>query len=144
MFSEKPSTSTNSNRRVDFNHTADYDSIVHINVLPRTSWGRWSVGLAIAFILFFALSEVLIGFEPLGPGFNPVLALALTIVLAGISGAAFVTGLISMIKSKERSAFVFLTTARRIETLPRPRSTAFTALHVKLTAHAQRFIPDYA
>ena len=57
------------------------------------------------------MSEVLTGFEVLGPGFNPVLALALTIVLAGISGAAFVTGLISMIKRKERSAFVFLTAA---------------------------------
>ncbi len=144
MSSEKPSTSTNPNRHVDFNHMVVYDSIVRISVLPKTSWGRWSASLIIAYILFFALSDVLIGFEPFGPGFNPVLALALTIVLAGISGAAFVTGLISMIKSKERSAFVFLTTARRIETLPRPRSTAFTALHVKLTAHAQRFIPDYA
>jgi hypothetical protein len=57
--------------------------------------------LAIAFILFFVLAEVFTGFGVFGPGFNPVLAVVLTIVLAGISGAAFVTSLISMIKSKE-------------------------------------------
>ena len=84
---------------------------MHISILPKTSLGRWSVGLGVAWILFFALSEVLTGFEVLGAGFNPALAIALTIVGAGITGAAFVTGLISMTKSKERSAFVFLTTA---------------------------------
>jgi hypothetical protein len=42
-----------------------------------------------------------------GVGFNPILAMA--IAAFGISGiAAFVTGLISMIKSKERSILVFL------------------------------------
>jgi len=84
---------------------------MRISVLPKTSLGRWSVGLCVAWILFFALSEVLTGFEALGPGFNLALAVSLTIVLVGISGAAFVTGLISMTKSQERSVLVFLTTA---------------------------------
>jgi hypothetical protein len=35
----------------------------------------------------------------------------LTIILASMSGAAFITGLISMIKRKERSFFVFVSTA---------------------------------
>jgi hypothetical protein len=39
------------------------------------------------------------------------LAVALTIVAMGIAVAAFVTGLVSIIKSKERSALVFVTTA---------------------------------
>ena len=77
-------------------------------ILPKTSPGRWSVGLGVACILFFVLSEVILG--P-GPNYNMALAYTLTIILAGIVGAAFVTGLISMIKSKERSVFVFLTTA---------------------------------
>ncbi len=64
--------------------------------------------MGVASIPFFALSEVILG--P-GPNYNMALANALTIVLAGIVGAAFVTGLISVIKSKERSALVFLTTA---------------------------------
>ena len=81
------------------------------SVSPKTSLGRWSVGLAIASILFFVLSEVLTGFEVLGPGFNPVLAVILTIISAGILGAAFVTGLISIIKRKERSVLVFVSMA---------------------------------
>jgi hypothetical protein len=84
---------------------------VRITILPKTPLGRWSVGLAIAFILFYVLAEVLYGFEVLGPGLNPALGNALAIVVAGIGVAAFVTGLISIIKSKERSILVFLTTA---------------------------------
>jgi hypothetical protein len=84
---------------------------VRISILPKTSLGRWSVGLAVAWILFFALSEVLVGFEVFGPESNRAPAVALTIVVAGIGGAALVTGLISIIKSKERSILVFLTTA---------------------------------
>lgn len=84
---------------------------VRIGVLPKTSLGRYSVGLGVAWILFFALSEVLTGIEVLGPEFNPTLAVALTIVLAGIAGVALVTGLVSIVKSKERSILVFVTTA---------------------------------
>jgi len=64
--------------------------------------------LCVASILFFALSQVILG--P-GPDYNMVLANALTIVLTGIAVAAFVTGLISIIKSKERSILVFVATA---------------------------------
>ncbi len=39
------------------------------------------------------------------------LAVALTIVGTGIAAAALITGLISIIRSKERSIFVFVTTA---------------------------------
>jgi len=81
---------------------------IHISVLPKTSLGRWSVGLAIAFILFFLLPVGLTGFEMPDPESNLVLAVILTIVVAGISGAAFVTGLISMIKKRERSVLVFV------------------------------------
>ena len=81
---------------------------MRISILPKSPLGWWSVGLGVASIPFFALSEVILG--P-GPNYNMALANALTIVLAGIVGAAFVTGLISVIKSKERSVFVFLTTA---------------------------------
>ncbi len=84
---------------------------MHISVLPKTSFGRWSVGLVIASVLFFALSDVLTGFKPFGTGFNLVLALAQTIVLAGILGVASTTGLISMIKNKERSVLTFVSTA---------------------------------
>ena len=84
---------------------------MRISILPKTSLGWWSVGLTIAFILFYVLAEVLYGFEVLGPELNPALGNALGIVGAGISGAAFVTSLISLIKSRERSILVFLATA---------------------------------
>ena len=67
--------------------------------------------MVIASVLFFALSDVLTGFEPLGPESNLVLALALTIVLAGILGVASATGLISIIKNKERFVLTFVSTA---------------------------------
>ena len=84
---------------------------MHISVLPKTSLGKWSVGLAIAFILFFILLLILTGSNPFGPGTNPVLAVVLKIIFAGMSGAIFITGLISIIKRKERSVFVFVSMA---------------------------------
>ena len=77
---------------------------MRISILPKTSLGRWSVGLAAAFVLLFAVMTLEGGSE-VGPG--PVL---LIIAAAfGISGiGSFVTGLINMIKSKERSILVFL------------------------------------
>jgi hypothetical protein len=67
--------------------------------------------LGYSFDSSFELSGIFIGFEQLSLGSILVLALALIIVLAGISGAAFVTRLISMIESKERSVLVFVSTA---------------------------------
>jgi len=84
---------------------------VQINILPKTSLDRWSVGLAGTFILFFALFQILVDSGQRGPIFlgshpvpfiNPLYAVG----TAGIS--ALVTGLISIIKSKEQSILVFL------------------------------------
>ena len=82
-----------------------------IAILPKTPLGKWATGLAVAAILFFALGGFLFPFEPSDPRFKSVLALAVIIAVAGISGAALVTGLISMIKSKERSVVAFMSTA---------------------------------
>ncbi len=78
---------------------------MRIRGLPESVLGWWSVGLVVASIPFFALSEVIVG--P-GPNYNTALAYTLTSVLAGILGAAFVTGLIGIIKRKERSVLVFV------------------------------------
>ena len=85
---------------------------IPITLLPKTSLGRWSLGLAIAFILLFIVAAV-----PLGDQWglkeneevvNPVLTVVLTIILVGIAAATLVTGFISAIKQKERSIIVFL------------------------------------
>jgi hypothetical protein len=87
---------------------------MRITILPKRVLGWWSIGLVVASILFFVLSEVILG--P-GPDYNMALAYALTTVVAGIAVAAFVTGLISIIKSKERSILVFVSTAIGLYTL---------------------------
>jgi len=79
---------------------------VRISILPKSSLGRWSVGLAVAFILLSILFAVLtrLGGEP-----GPFALIFIANVAIGISFiAAFITGLISMIKSKERSILVFV------------------------------------
>jgi hypothetical protein len=81
---------------------------VRISILPKTSLGRWSVGLAAAFILLVVLLAVLTLLGGLQPGRVRLVALIVAAAF-GISGiGSFVTGLISMIKSKERSVLVFL------------------------------------
>jgi len=82
-----------------------------LRFVPKTRLGKWSTGLVVASILFFALCQFLIPFEPSDPRFNPVPALVAVIVAAVLSGATLVTGLISIIKSKERSVVVFVSTA---------------------------------
>jgi uncharacterized protein YacL len=79
-----------------------------ISVLPKTSLGRWSLGLAIAFILSFLLAEVVYGYNS---DSNQVPGFILAIIFVGIGGAAFIIGLISVIKQKERSILTFIAMA---------------------------------
>jgi hypothetical protein len=79
-----------------------------ISNVPKSALGKWSIGLGLAFMLFFLLTETIVGLEVFGPQFNPVLAVVLTIKSAVISGAAFITGLLSIIRGKEISALVLL------------------------------------
>ena len=81
---------------------------ITISVLPKTSLGKWSIGLAIAFILFFYLIGALTDSDPFGPGSNPVLAVVFKIIFAGMPVAILVTGLVSVIKRKERSVLVLV------------------------------------
>ena len=81
--------------------------------LPKTIPGKWSVGLAISFIVFFALVSILgaTGQEA-GETFFSNLYLAIPGLLAFVSGiAAFLTGLISIIFLKDRAILVFAATA---------------------------------
>lgn len=81
---------------------------MRITILPKIVLGWWPIGLVVFSILFFVLSQVILG--P-GPDYNMPLAYALTIVLTGTAVAAFVTGLISIIKGKDRSILVFVAMA---------------------------------
>jgi len=75
---------------------------VRISIPPKSLLGWWSVGLVIAIIvLFMVIPEVA----------NKTLEVAASSGFACLAGAALLTGLISIIKNKERSILVFLSTA---------------------------------
>ncbi len=81
-----------------------------LTVLPGDPLGKSSIALDIAFLLFFIPIIVLTRSDndsEVVRGLNPVMAAALTLIpLAGC-----VTGLISMVKSKERCILVLVSTA---------------------------------
>ena len=88
---------------------------MRISILPKTLLGRWSVGLAAAFILVFVLLQTFYASVHRNtvpnPG-PPSPFITMGVVADYISGiVSFVAGLISIIKSKERSIFVFLVVA---------------------------------
>ena len=82
---------------------------MRITILPKTSLGRWSVSLAAAFILVVVLN-ILLGKACNVLEFNSgSIELRIFFVALCISGiGTLVTGLISIIKSKERSILTFL------------------------------------
>ncbi len=82
--------------------------VMTIGIIPRSSLGRWSVGLAIAFFLALVAVTALPGDDLLDAESNLALATVLKIVLIAISGASFVAGLISLIKRKESSVLVLV------------------------------------
>ena len=87
--------------------------------MPKTKCGKWSTGLVPAmvllFLLGFSLTDTLYQGVPAGGTITadilsrPALALSM---LAGFGAgiAAFVTGLISIVKYGERRALVFIST----------------------------------
>jgi len=83
---------------------------MRISLLPQSALGKWSVGLLAAFAVFFAAFGLLVASgQRGGETFFSNLALTIPILLAGTSGVlAFVTGLIGVIRNRERSILVFL------------------------------------
>ena len=74
-----------------------------IYFLPKTALGKWSIG-GIAGSIAFWLALVILRRYQLG-------MLVPVWILIGLSGlAAFFTGIIGIIKSKDRSVIVFITT----------------------------------
>jgi len=83
-----------------------------INFAPKTRLGRFSVGLISAFFLFFILFQLLIASgQRGGETFFDNLWLSIPISLAGICGiSAFFTGIIGILKKRERAISIFLST----------------------------------
>ncbi len=87
--------------------------------MPKTILGKWSVGLILAmfalFIIGFALTDTLYESVPAGGTIledivsRPALAISM-LVGFGSGFSALVTGLISIIKQKERAFLVYVST----------------------------------
>ena len=83
---------------------------MRVSILPKTALGKWSTGLIVAFIVFFVAFQLLVASgQRGGETFFSNLVLTIPILLAGTSGVfAFLTGLIGVIRNRERSILVFL------------------------------------
>jgi len=81
--------------------------------LPKTPLGKWSTASIVAFVIFFAAFQLLVASgQRGGETFFSNLVLTIPILLAGSSGVlAFLTGVISVIRNRERSILVFLATS---------------------------------
>ena len=66
--------------------------------------------MTLAYILVFVAAELLTGFETLGAVTITTLDIILTLILAGIAGGAFFTGIVALIKNRESATTVFLAT----------------------------------
>ena len=80
--------------------------------IPKTRLGQWSIWLIVAlFVLFISFQLLVASGQRGGATFFSNLALAVPMLIAGICGvSAFFTGIIGIIKSKERSVLAFLAT----------------------------------
>jgi len=90
-----------------------YNELMRVHFRPKTRLGKRSVWLLVALAIFMGVFRinVLLG-QRGGDTFFSNPFLAIPILLAGISGiAAFITGLISIIRRKERSISVYLAVA---------------------------------
>ena len=83
---------------------------MRVTILPKTPLGKWSTGLVIAFaVLLVAFLLLVASGQRGGETFFSNLVLTIPMLLAGTSAVfALLIGLISLIRNKERSIFVFL------------------------------------
>ena len=86
--------------------------------MPQSILGKWSVGFGTVIIAFFLVSPILMAINQHLAGDEMIvnlpvrsflIAASLLVMVAGLS--ALFTGLASIIKNKERSILVFISTA---------------------------------
>ncbi|APV44971.1 hypothetical protein Dform_01650 [Dehalogenimonas formicexedens] len=81
-----------------------------MSFLPKTALGKWSVWLIVAFFALVAIGRALVAIEQDGSEIAstsalPVIA-SVSAMIAGI--ASFITGVLSIARSRERALTVFL------------------------------------
>lgn len=79
--------------------------------MPETKVGKWAVGLIVAFFLLLATGMIVVSVfkQEGGETFLDNLWISIPMLGAGAAAiAALITGVIGIIKSKERSILVFI------------------------------------
>ncbi len=76
------------------------------NFLPKTVLGKWSVALIVIFFLLLAVLKIFVS----GQQASDTVKLIALGIAAAAAGGAFVTGIVGVIKSKENTFPVFLST----------------------------------
>lgn len=86
--------------------------IITNNFIPKTYLGKWTIGLIVFFFAFLGLFFIFVKLgERGGETFFSNPKLAISILIAAVCGiAAFFSGIIGIVKNKERSILVFLAT----------------------------------
>ena len=76
--------------------------------MPKTKLGKWAGGLLAVFLVFIITVTLLLNLAGSQPGSPELIILG---IFAGVAGiAAFFTGIVSLIKFKDRSFVVVLAT----------------------------------
>lgn len=85
---------------------------MRVTIRPKTPLGAWSVGLLAAAALLFAAAQGLVASgQRGGETFTDNLALSIPLLLMTVCAVlAFLMGIVGIVRSKERSVFVFLAT----------------------------------
>jgi amino acid permease len=80
--------------------------------MPKTFLGKWAIRLIVAFFILFAVFQILVGIgQRGGDKFFDNMLLAIPGLLMAFSGiGSFFTGIVSIVKNKERSVLVFIAT----------------------------------
>ncbi len=86
---------------------------MNIKYKPNSTLGTWSVRLIAASILFFILFFIIVSSgQESGDTFFSNLTLSIPMLIAAILAvSSFFTGIIGIIKNRERAVFVYLSTA---------------------------------
>jgi hypothetical protein len=79
-----------------------------ITLLPKTSSGKWSLSLAIIFVLGSIFAQLLSDSKIFDQDFDQSIAIPVTLLLICLAAATVIVGLIGTIKQKERSLLVIL------------------------------------
>jgi hypothetical protein len=75
-------------------------------IMPKTKLGKWAGGLLAVFLVFFIALILGRNLVRIAPATPPIVIVGLCAMMAGI--AAFVTGVVSFFKFKDRSFVVIL------------------------------------